>query len=141
MSEPLKIAIAGLGTVGAGVMRIIDGKATLLGERCGRPIEVTAVSARDRDQDRGIPLEGIPWYDDAITMAGEADADVFVELIGGEEGVAKSACEVAIGAGRHVVTANKALIACHGTALACMAETRGCALAYEAAVAGGIPIV
>lgn len=139
--EPLKVAVAGLGTVGTGVLRILTDQAGLLAERCGRRIVVTAVSARDRSRERGIELGNYAWFDDAAAMAAEADADVFVELIGGEDGIAKAGCEAALGAGRDVVSANKALIAKHGTALARLAEKGGRALAYEAAVAGGIPIV
>lgn len=141
MSPPLKVAIAGLGTVGAGVVRLLRDHAPLLAERCGRPVEVTAVSARDRDRDRGVDLAGIPWFDDAVALATEADCDVVVELIGGSAGVAKAVAEAAIAHGRHVVTANKALMAEHGVALAVLAERAGVTLAYEAAVAGGIPII
>jgi homoserine dehydrogenase len=141
LSQPLKIAIAGLGTVGAGVLRLLWENGDLLARRCGRPIHVTAVSARKRDRDRGVDLAKVRWFDDAARMAREADADVVVELIGGADGVARSVCEAAIAAGRHVVTANKALLAHHGTALARAAEGAGVSLAYEAAVAGGIPIV
>ena len=141
MSSPLKLAIAGLGTVGAGVLRLLWENGDILARRCGRPIQVTAVSARARDRDRGVDLSKARWYDDAAQMARDADADVVVELIGGADGVAKSVCEAAIAAGRHVVTANKALLAHHGTALARAAEAAGVSLAYEAAVAGGIPIV
>ena len=141
MSRPLKIAIAGLGTVGAGTLRVLRDHADLLAQRCGRDIAVTAVAARDRTRDRGVSLDGLAWFDDAAEMAVRADADVIVELIGGADGIAKSVCETAIAAGRHVVTANKALLAHHGTALAGAAEAAGVALAYEGAVAGGIPIV
>jgi len=141
MKKPIKIAIAGLGTVGAGVLRLLNEHAALLARRSGRPMVVAAVSARKRRKDRGVSLDDIPWYDDAVTMAAEAPVDVLVELIGGSEGVAKRACEAAIAGGKHVVTANKALLALHGTALAQAAEAAGVTLAYEAAVAGGIPIV
>ena len=141
MNKPLKIAVAGLGTVGAGTMKLLFEQARLIERRCGRAITVTAVSARDRNKDRGVSLEGITWYDDPAGMAAEADAGVVVELIGGSEGVAKRLCETAIASGRHVVTANKALLAHHGTALARAAEGAGVTLAYEAAVAGGIPII
>jgi homoserine dehydrogenase len=141
MSEPLKIAVAGLGTVGAGTVKSLTQHAELLARRCGRPLRITAVSARDRKRERGVDVSGYDWYDDAIRMATEADADVIVELIGGSEGPAKALVEAAIGAGRHVVTANKALIAHHGTQLARAAEEKGVSLNYEAAVAGGIPVV
>ena len=141
MSEPLRIALAGLGTVGAGTVRIVTEQAELLAARCGRPIAVVAVSARNRNADRGVDIAGYDWYDDPVEMARSADADVVVELIGGEDGPARAVCEAAIAAGRHVVTANKALLAVHGAALAAAAEQAGVALNFEAAIAGGIPIV
>ncbi|PPR62320.1 MAG: Homoserine dehydrogenase [Alphaproteobacteria bacterium MarineAlpha4_Bin2] len=141
MSTPLKVAIAGLGTVGVGTIELLSAQSELLTVRCGRSIEVVAVSAQDRAKNRGVDLSGITWFDDPVAMARDADTDVFVELIGGSEGIAKEACEAAINAGRHVVTANKALIALYGTELALSAEQYGVALAYEAAVAGGIPII
>jgi len=141
VSAPLRLAVAGLGTVGAGVARLLAENREVLTRRCGRPLELVAVSARDRTRDRGVPLDGIAWYDDAVGMAREAPADVVVELIGGPNGPAKAVCEAAIAAGRHVVTANKALLAHHGNDLAETAEAAGLSLNYEAAVAGGIPIV
>lgn len=141
MSDPLKIAIAGLGTVGTGTVKILTRHADVLALRCGRPLQITAVSARDRNRDRGIDVAGFDWYDDAVKMAAESDADVIVELIGGSEGPAKALVEAAIANGRHVVTANKALVAHHGTKLAHAAEANGVSLNYEAAVAGGIPII
>ncbi|MBL6957698.1 MAG: homoserine dehydrogenase [Rhodospirillales bacterium] len=141
MSEPLKIAVAGLGTVGAGLIDLLQKHADVLQSRCGRPLQVTAVSARDKAKDRGVNLSAYQWFDDAVELAAKADADVVVELIGGSEGVAKDMTEAAIAAGRNVVTANKALIAHHGTELAHAAEGAGVNLGYEAAVAGGIPII
>ena len=141
MPDSLRIAIAGLGTVGAEVARILETRRDLIAARCGRAIDVTAVSARDRNRDRGVDLSGCAWFDDAAEMASAADADIVLELIGGEDGVAKAVCENAIAAGRHVVTANKALLAIHGTAFARLAEKAGVGLGYEAAVAGGIPII
>ena len=141
MSDPLRIAIAGLGTVGTGLIELLRENAVLLERRCGRDIEVAAVSARDRSRARGVDLAGIDWYDDAVGMAAEAEVEIVVELIGGADGPAKAVCEAALGAGRSVVTANKALIAHHGTALARQAEDAGVSLGYEAAVAGGIPII
>ncbi len=141
MSGPLKIAVAGLGTVGVGALKVLETHARSLEQSSGRPIVVSAVSARARDKKRPAAVDGFAWYDDAATMAAEADAEVVVELIGGSDGIAKQVCEAAIAAGRHVVTANKALIAEHGTALARAAEAAGVSLSYEAAVAGGIPIV
>jgi len=141
LSAPLRIAIAGLGTVGAATLALLARNAGLLRERCGRPLAVTAVSARERGRDRGSPLAGMAWYDDAVEMAREAEAEVVVELIGGSDGVARAVIEAALERRRHVVTANKALLALHGTELALKAERAGVVLNYEAAVAGGIPIV
>ncbi len=139
--SPLRLGIAGLGTVGGGVVRLVLQQADLLAARCGRTVQVTAVSARDKNRDRGLDLSPYAWHDDPVALAGSDDIDVFVELIGGEDGPAKQAVEAAIAAGKDVVTANKALIAHHGTALAMAAESQGVALNFEAAVAGGIPIV
>ena len=141
MSEPLKLGIAGLGTVGIGVLKLLDDNADVLSRRCNRPLQVTAVSARDRNRDRGVDLGNCHWFEDCIDLARSPDIDIFVELIGGEDGPAKQAVEAALAAGHHVVTANKALLACHGTELARLAEANGAALNYEAAIAGGIPIV
>ncbi|MCH7888070.1 MAG: homoserine dehydrogenase [Proteobacteria bacterium] len=137
----LKIGIAGLGTVGLGVIELLAERAALLVERCGRRIVVTAVSSRDRHRDRGVDIGAMQWFDDPRVMAADADVDVIVELIGGSGGVALDVCNAAIAAGKPVVTANKAMIAHHGAALAEAAEAAGVSLGYEAAVAGGIPIV
>jgi homoserine dehydrogenase len=141
MSNSLKIAVAGLGTVGAGTLKLLHDHGDLLENRCGRRLEVTAVSARDKNKDRGVSLDAFVFYEDAAKMAAEANCDIVIELIGGSEGIAKATVEAALGASRHVVTANKALIAHHGTQLALKAEAAGIVLAYEAAVAGGIPII
>ena len=141
MTEPLKVGIAGLGTVGAAAARLLRERADRLALRCGREIRISAVSARRRDKDRGVDLSDVPWFDDAAAMAREADAQVIVELIGGEDGMALATVEAALKAGRHVVTANKALLARHGVALARLAEDRHVALNFEGAVAGGIPII
>lgn len=141
MSEVLGVGIAGLGTVGAEVARLIIERADLLSERAGRPIKVVAVSARDRSRDRGLDLSGIAWEDDARALAARDDVDVVCELIGGSEGLAKELVEAAFASGKSVVTANKALLAHHGSALAKQAEAGGMALGYEAAVAGGIPVI
>jgi homoserine dehydrogenase len=137
----LRIGIAGLGTVGGGVLRLLQAHADLLAQRSGRRIVVAAVSARDRHRDRGVPLDGVRWYDDAVALAADPEIDVVVELIGGANGIAKAVCETAIGHGKQVVTANKALLAVHGADLAARAEEAGVALAFEAAVAGGIPAI
>ncbi|MEM6890233.1 MAG: homoserine dehydrogenase [Pseudomonadota bacterium] len=141
MSEPLRVGIAGLGTVGTGAVRIIRQHAATLEARTGRPIALTAVSARDATKDRGVPLAAYAWEADPVALAQRPDVDLFVELIGGHEGPAKDAVEAAIASGKSVVTANKALLAVHGHALAEKAEAAGVALRYEAAVAGGIPVI
>jgi homoserine dehydrogenase len=141
MSTALKIAVAGLGTVGAGTIELLTKQAELLEQRCGRALQITAVSARDRNRDRGVDLSPYQWFDDAVEMASKADADVIVELIGGSDGPAKALTEAAFRAGRHVVTANKALIALHGAELGGAAEEAGLSLCYEAAVAGAVPAI
>lgn len=141
MQEPLKVGIAGLGTVGASVIRLLTRQANALAETCGRPIRVVAVSARNRDADRGVDLSGVRWFDDPVALAHDPEIDAFVEVMGGAEGVAKDAVEAALAAGKAVVTANKALLAKHGLALAAKAEEMGVALDFEAAVAGGIPVI
>ena len=137
----LGLGIAGLGTVGAGVVDVVKRHRDLLSCRCGRAIEITAVSARDRNRDRGVDLSGFRWADDASDLASDPEVDVVVELIGGEEGIALDLVETALKNGKHVVTANKALLAVHGTKLAELADSTGVHVGYEAAVAGGIPII
>jgi len=141
VKRPLKIALAGLGTVGAGTLRLLQSNVDLVAGRGGRRIVVDAVSARDRRRNRGIDLSSARWFDDAATMAADPDVDVVVELIGGADGIALDVVRAALTRGKHVVTANKALMAHHGTELARLAEAKRAALAFEAAVAGGIPIV
>lgn len=141
MKEDIRIGVAGLGTVGAGVLRLLERQASLLGERCGHRLVVTAVSARDRGRDRGVDLSALRWYDDPSALAADPEVDVVCELIGGSDGIARTVVETALAHGKHVVTANKALVAHHGSALARAAEERGVTLAYEAAVAGGIPAI
>ena len=141
MTRPLSVAVAGLGTVGAGVLKLLRDNADIVAAHAGRPIAVTAVSARDRNKDRGVPIGGLRWYEDPVALAADPAIDVIVELIGGSEGPAKALVEAAITAGKPVVTANKALMAVHGAELAAAAEARGVPLAFEAAVAGGIPVI
>lgn len=138
---PLRLGIAGLGTVGVGVVKIVQKKADLLAARSGRSIVVTAVSARNKDKDRGVDLSDYAWEDDPVSLAKRADVDVFIELMGGSDGPAKAATEAALALGKDVVTANKAMLAHHGQALAEVAESKGAVLRYEAAVAGGIPVI
>ncbi|MEO1488331.1 MAG: homoserine dehydrogenase [Pseudomonadota bacterium] len=138
---PLRLAIAGLGTVGAGVIRLIDTNRDLIAARAGRPIEVTAVSARDRTKDRGVDLARFQWEDDMTALAAREDIDVVLELVGGSDGPALALSRAALKAGKGLVTANKAMIAHHGLELASEADARGAPLKFEAAVAGGIPVV
>src|SRR5229473_127666 len=141
VKSALRIAIAGLGTVGGGTLQLLARQAELLAVRAGRRIIVAAVSARDRRRDRGVDLSAVRWYEDAVAMAADPEIDVVVELIGGADGVALAVIETALDKKKHVVTANKALMAEHGTRLAARAEEAGVALAFEAAVAGGIPVI
>src|SRR5712692_1170577 len=141
MAQPLKLGIAGLGTVGASVVRLIAHERDALAARCGRPIEVVAVSARSRGRKRDIDLRKLRWVADPVALATDPEIDVLVELIGGEGDPAKAAVAAALTAGKSVVTANKALLARHGVTLAAAAEKKGLALNFEAAVAGAIPIV
>jgi homoserine dehydrogenase len=141
VQPPLKIAVAGLGTVGAGILHLLQREADLLARRSGRHIVVAAVSARDRRRDRGIELSAVRWYEDAAAMAADPEIDVVVEAIGGADGIARRVVDTALDHGKHVVTANKALIALHGQKLAARAEAKGLALSFEASVAGGIPVI
>jgi homoserine dehydrogenase len=141
MTRPLSVGIAGLGTVGGGVLKLLRDNADIVAARAGRPVAVTAVSARDRTRDRGVPLSGLRWYDDPVALAADPTVDVVVELIGGSDGSARALVHAAIAAGKPVVTANKALMAVHGGDLAARAEAAGVPLAFEAAVAGGIPVI
>ena len=141
MVAPLKVGLAGLGTVGTSVVRLIERQREALEARCGRPIQVVAVTARSRSKRRDVDIRRFRWAADAVALAGDPEIDVFVEVIGGESDPAKRAVEAALAAGKSVVTANKALLARHGVALAALAEQHHVALNFEAAVAGGIPIV
>ena len=141
MVAPLKVGLAGLGTVGASVVRLIAQQRSALALRCGRPIEIVAVSARSRGKNRGVDLKGMRWVSDPVTLASDPGIDTFVELIGGEGDPARAAVTAALKAGKSVVTANKALLASHGVALATLAEKQHAALNFEAAVGGAIPII
>lgn len=141
MTNSLRVGIAGLGTVGSSVIRLLNRQDRALQASTGRKIVVTAVSARDKSRDRGVDLSGATWFDDPVALAASSEIDLFVELVGGDEGPARKAVETALAAGKSVVTANKALLAKHGMALAKLAEEKRVALAFEASVAGGIPIV
>ena len=141
MTAPLRIGLAGLGTVGIGTFKILQNNQAELAARCGRAMIVTAVSARDRSKDRGVDLSDVRWAESVHALARDADVDVVVEMIGGADGDAYDLVRDALDNGKHVVTANKALIATHGIELAQRAESKKCTLAFEAAVAGGIPII
>ena len=141
MKGKLKLGIAGLGTVGIGVLKILESHAKLINQRSDRTIELVAVSAKTRSKERGISLKEFEWENEITNLARRADIDVFVELIGGEENPAKEAIEIALNSGKHVITANKALISKHGQQLAILAEKNNVSLKFEAAVAGGIPAI
>ncbi len=141
MSAPLRIGVAGLGTVGCGTIAILEGNREVLAARCRRALVVTAVSARSRSKPRPVPMDRYRWHDDPVALAHDPEVDVVLELIGGETGAAPAVIEAALQAGKPAVTANKALLAYEGARLARLAEGAGTDLAYEAAVAGGIPIV
>ena len=141
MTEPLRIALAGLGTVGGGVIRLIETNGDLIARRAGRPLEIVAVCARDRSKDRGVDLARYQWEDDMTLLAEREDVDVVVELVGGADGPALALARRTLAAGKALVTANKAMIAQHGMELAETAEGAGAPLKFEAAVAGGIPVI
>ncbi|MCT4333592.1 homoserine dehydrogenase [Paracoccus sp. YLB-12] len=141
MSSPLRLGIAGLGTVGIGVVKIVQKHAEMLARRSGREVAITAVSARDQMKNRDADLSSYRWETDAMAVATAEDVDVYVELIGGDNGIAKDSIEAALRAGKDVVTANKALLAVHGQDLAVLAEGLGRVIRFEAAVAGGIPVI
>ena len=141
MKDHLTLGVAGLGTVGAGLLSLLQTHGERLSQQLGREIRVTGVAARDRRKARGVDLDKIAWFEDAVALARDPGNAVFVELIGGDEGVARASVEAALNAGKHVVTANKALLAKHGVALARLAEQKRVSLNFEAAVAGGIPVI
>lgn len=141
MTTPLRLGIAGLGTVGVGVVRIVRTHAALLQARTGRDIQITAVSARDQSRDRGINLSHYAWESDPVALAKRDDIDIYVELMGGADGPALDSVRAALESGKDVVTANKAMLAMHGYELAKLAEEKGRIIRFEAAVAGGIPVI
>lgn len=141
MASPLKLGLAGLGTVGASVARILAGKREHFSDTIGRAVVLSAVSARDRNRDRGVDVSAATWFDDPVKLAAEGDIDIYVELIGGSDGPALDSVRAALNRGIPVVTANKALLAHHGVQLAKLAQRKNTTILFEAAVAGGIPII
>ena len=141
MADPLRIALAGLGTVGVGVIRLIETNRDMIAARAGRPIAITAVTAREKGKDRGVDLSPYAWANDMEALAAREDVDVVLELVGGSDGPALALARASLAAGKGVVTANKAMIAHHGLELAEIAARSGAPLAFEAAVAGGIPVL
>ncbi len=139
--SPLRIGVAGLGTVGAELVKILEKDGAAISRKIGRKIIVSAVGARSRSKDRGVDLSNIEWFDDPVALAKSENIDLFVELIGGEDGPALASVIAALSIGKPVVTANKALLAKHGVSLAALAEKTGTQLGFEAAVAGGIPVI
>ncbi len=141
MTQPFTVGLAGLGTVGVGLLKLLRDNASVVEARAGRPVAVGAVSARVRGRDRGVSLAGVHWFDDPVALAADPGIDVVVEAIGGAEGAARAVVTAALAAGKPVVSANKALLAVHGAELAVAAERAGVPLAFAAAVAGGIPVI
>ncbi|MDA0229553.1 MAG: homoserine dehydrogenase [Proteobacteria bacterium] len=141
MSDAVRIGLAGLGVVGGGVLKLLDQQNTLLQSRLGRRLDVVAVSAREREKNRTVDISSLKWYDNPLDLAADPDIDVVCELMGGGDGIALELSQAALRNGKHLVTANKALLAYHGNSLAGMAEENAVNLGYEAAVAGGIPII
>lgn len=139
--KPLRVGLAGLGTVGAGLVKLLAENADLVSRRANRPVVITAVSARDRTRDRGVDISGFGWEDNAVDLAARDDVDTVVELVGGADGPALALARSALSLGKGFVTANKAMLAHHGMELAELAETHGAPLKFEAAVAGGIPVI
>ena len=138
---PLRVALAGIGVVGGGVVRLLEANRDLIARRAGRAVEIVAISARDRQKDRGVDLSSYRWEDDMAALVEAEDVDVVVEMVGGADGPALTLARQALGAGKALVTANKAMIAHHGLDLAQIAEAQDTPLKYEAAVAGGIPVI
>ena len=141
MTKPLRVGVAGLGTVGAALIAQVAAQRAQLTARCGRPIEIVAVCARSKVKNRGVDLKKMKWFSDPVELAGDPGIDLFVELMGGSGDPAKTAVEFALASGKSVVTANKALLAKHGVKLAQLAEKSAVSLNYEAAVGAAIPIV
>ena len=139
MSNPLRLGVAGLGVVGTSLVRLLQRQSAAVAGRAGRDLALVAYSARSKG--RGVDLGDAIYFASAAELASSSDIDVFVELIGGAEGVAFDAVKAALSRGTSVVTANKAMLAAHGLELAALAERSGAQLFFEAAVGGGIPVI
>lgn len=140
-SSPLRLGLAGLGAVGVATARCLQAQAEQLAARAGRPLQLVAVSARDATRDRGVDVSRCRWHDDPVSLAQSDDLDIIIELMGGAEGKARATVTAALQQGKAVVTANKALLATHGLALAGLAEQTGAPLLFEASVAAGVPVI
>jgi len=138
--KPIQVGLLGIGTVGSGTFRVLQRNQGEILRRAGRGIQITMVADLDVSRARSIVGEGVQVVGDARAVIANPDIDVVVELIGGY-GIAKALVMEAIAAGKHVVTANKALLAVHGTEIFAAAAAKGVMVAFEAAVAGGIPII
>ncbi len=141
MPDTFKVAIAGLGTVGTGVISLLQKNASIISRRAGVSVEIAGISSKNRDKVRDIEISEYRWFDNPLDLCCIKDCNVVIELIGGEKGIARDLVQKALESGKDVITANKALLAHHGMELARIAESNNAVLAYEAAVAGGIPII
>ena len=139
-AKPLRLGVAGLGVVGGSLVRLLQRQGDEIAARANRPCVVSAYSTRHK-RDRGFDLGGARFFDNATAMAASGDIDVFVELIGGADGIAFESVKAALARGLPVVTANKAMLAAHGLRLAALSEAHDAPLFYEAAVGGGIPVI
>ncbi|MCQ8897153.1 homoserine dehydrogenase [Limnobacter humi] len=140
MTTPLRVALVGLGTVGSGTFNVLNMNADEITRRVGFPIEIKAIADLNVDKARELAGPGVEVSNDAFALVSRPDIDVVVELIGGYT-IAKKVVLAAIEAGKHVVTANKALLAVHGDEIFAAAEKARVMVAFEAAVAGGIPVI
>lgn len=139
--EPFRIGIAGLGIVGCGVVDLLQKNKDIIAARAGRDVEIVCVTAGNKNKARPVDISKYKWIEKLRDMASDENIDAVVELIGGAEGQAKTFIEAALKNKKYVVTANKALLAHHGFELAQLAEKNNVTIAYEAAVAGGVPII
>ncbi|MFC7410569.1 homoserine dehydrogenase [Hydrogenophaga atypica] len=138
--KPIQVGLLGIGTVGSGTFNVLKRNQEEITRRAGRGIEITMVADLDVARAKAVVGEGVQVVNDAAAVIANPDIDIVIELIGGY-GIAKKLVLDAIAAGKHVVTANKALLAVHGTEIFAAASAKGVVVAFEAAVAGGIPII